>query len=85
MSFPSDPVVKNSPASAEETWVQPLSWEDTLEKEMAPTPVFLPEESHGQRILAYSPQVHKQSDTAEATEHVCTNILGVQIQNSFYC
>ena len=35
-----------------------------------PTPVFLPEESHGQRILAgYSPWGHKESDTTEATEH----------------
>ena len=35
-----------------------------------PTPVFLPGESHGQRSLAgYSPLGHKESDTAEATEH----------------
>ena len=31
-----------------------------------PTPVFLPEKSHGQRSLAgYSPRGHKESDTAE--------------------
>ena len=35
-----------------ETWVLFLSWEDSLEKEMAPTPVFLPGESHGRRSLA---------------------------------
>ena len=36
-------------------WVT-LGWEDFLEEEMAPTPVFLPGKSHGQRILAgYSP------------------------------
>ena len=35
-----------------------------------PTPVFLPGESHGQRSLAgYTPWVHKESDTTEATEH----------------
>ena len=35
---------------------------------MAPTPVFLPGESHGQRSLAgYSPWGHKESDTTEAT------------------
>ena len=78
-------MVKNPPANTGDIRNTDLGWEDPLEEGMAPTPVFLPEESHGQRILAYSPQVHKQSDTAEATEHVCTNILGVQIQNSFYC
>ena len=33
-----------------------------------PTPVFLPEESHGRRILVgYSPWDRKESDTTEAT------------------
>ena len=32
--------------------------------------VFLPDESHGQRILVgYSPQGSKESDTTEATKH----------------
>ena len=36
-------------------------------------PEFLPEISHGQRSLAgYSPRGHKESDTTEATEHMCT-------------
>ena len=43
--------VKRLPAMWE-TWVQTLGREDTLEKEMAPTPVFLPGESHGRRSLA---------------------------------
>ena len=30
----------------QETWVQPLGWEDPLEKEMQPTLVFLPEKFH---------------------------------------
>ena len=35
-----------------------------------PTPVFLPEESHGRRSLAgYSPWGRKEPDTAEVTEH----------------
>ena len=39
-----------------------------------PTPVFLSGESHGQRSLeGYSPQCHKESDTAEVTEHTHTN------------
>ena len=33
-----------------------------------PTPVFLPRESHGQRVLAgYSLWAHKESDMTEAT------------------
>ena len=32
-------------------WVPSLGWEDPLEEGMAPTPVFLPGESHGQRSL----------------------------------
>ena len=47
--------VKNLPAMRE-TQVQSLGQEDPLEKEMAPTPVFLPGESHGQRsLVGYSP------------------------------
>ena len=51
-----------------EMWVRSLGWEDPLEEGMAPTPVFLPGESHGQRSLAgYSPQGRKESDTTEGT------------------
>ena len=40
-----------------ETWVQSLGREDSLEKEMQHTPVFLPGESHGQRsLVGYSPR-----------------------------
>ena len=47
-------LVKNP--AVQETWVQFLGREDPLEKEMQPTPGFLPRESHGQRSLAgYSP------------------------------
>ena len=43
-----------------ETRVQSLGWEDPLEKEMVPTPVFLPGESHGWRSLTgYSHGVAK--------------------------
>ena len=49
-----------------ETWVQCLGWEDPLEKEMQPTPVFLPGESHGRRTLVgYSPWGRKESDMTE--------------------
>ena len=46
--------------------VPSLGWEDPLEKEMQPTPVFLPGESHGQQSLAgYSPWGRKEWDMAE--------------------
>ena len=41
-----------------------------------PTPVFLPEESDGERSLAgYSPQGHKESDTIEATQQALIHSL----------
>ena len=40
---------------------------------MATGSVLLPGEFHGQRSLAgYSPWVHKESDTTEATEYIYT-------------
>ena len=52
-------MVKHLPAM-QETWVRFLGQEEALEKEQQPTPVFLPEESHGQRSLTgYSPWGHK--------------------------
>ena len=44
-------LVKN-PLAMQETWVQSLGQEDTLEKEMQLSPVFLPGKSQGQRSLA---------------------------------
>ena len=38
-------LVKNLPAM-QETWVQPLGWEDPLEKERLPTPVSWPGKFH---------------------------------------
>ena len=65
--FPGGLVVKNLPAMWE-IWVQSLGQEDPLEKGRQPTPVFLPGESHGQRILVdYSPRGRKESDMAEVT------------------
>ena len=53
-------LVKNVPAMRK-TWVQPLGWEDSLERERLPTPVFWPGEFHG----LYSPLDGKESDTTE--------------------
>ena len=45
-------------------WVGRIPWRRARQ----PIPVFLPGESHGQRILAgYSPWGHEKSDTTEAT------------------
>ena len=46
--------IMNLPAIQEtqEMWVRSLDQEDSLEKEMATNPVFLPEKSPGQRSLA---------------------------------
>ena len=55
--------VKRLPAMRE-TWVQSLRWEDPWRRKWHPTPVLLPGESHGWRILVgYSPQGRKESDT----------------------
>ena len=49
----------------QEMWVQSLSWEDPLEEEMQPTPVLLPGESHGLRLVGNSPWGHTESDMTE--------------------
>ena len=48
-----------------------MGQEDPLEKGMQPTPVFLPRESHGERILAdYSPWVTKsQTQLSNLAQH----------------
>ena len=47
----------------QETQVRSLGREDPLEKEMAPTPVFLPGEFHGQRHLVRLQSMGLQSQT----------------------
>ena len=45
-------------------WVEKIPWRGTWQ----PTPVFLPGESQGQRILTgYSPWCHKELDMTEST------------------
>ena len=70
--------VKNLPAmqKTQEMRVWSLGWEDPLEKEMAPTPVFLPEKSHEQRsLMGYSPWGYKQPDM---TEWLSTQAMGLR-------
>ena len=54
-----------------ETWVWSLGQEDPLEKEMATTPVFLPEKFHGQRsLVGYSPWACKESNMTPSKQLV---------------
>ena len=62
------PVVKSPPANARD--IRDVAWalgqEDPLEEGTQPTPVFLPEEAHGQRSLAgYSPWGGRELEMAE--------------------
>ena len=42
-------------------WVLSLGQDDPLEEQMAPTPLFLPENSHGQRsLVGYRQQGHRK-------------------------
>ena len=57
--------IKRLPAM-QETRVRSLGRENPLEKEMATTPVFLPEKSQGQRsLVVYIPWGWKGSDMTE--------------------
>ena len=64
-SFPGGSNGKESAYSVGDTGLTPQLGR-CPEKEMAPTPVFLPGESHGQRsLMGYSPWGHKELDTTE--------------------
>ena len=58
-------VVKNLPANA--GGVSDLSWEDSpWRRAWQPTPIFLPEKSHGQRsLVGYIVHGVAESDTTE--------------------
>ena len=58
-------VVKN-PAAMQETWVQSLGWEDTLEQRMATHSSILAWRIHEQgSLMGYSLWGRKESDTTE--------------------
>ena len=60
--------VKNpsAPEETQDTQVQSLGWEDPLGEAWQPTPVFLPEKSHGQRSLAGdNPKGRKELDRTD--------------------
>ena len=71
--LPSGSAVKKPPA-VQETQVQSLGRKIPWRREWLPTPVFLPGESHGQRrLVGYSPEGCKESDTTDATERTRTH------------
>ena len=70
-------LVRN-PRAMQETWVQSLGWEDTLEKGKATHSVFWPGEFHG----LYSPWGLKEWDTTEqislSVAHMVKNLPALQ-------
>ena len=60
----------------QETQVQSLCWEDSLEKEIQPTPVLLPRKFHGWRsLVGYSLWGCKELDTAEQLHFLSTDSI----------
>ena len=65
MGFPGGSDCTKSACNAGD-WVRSLGWEDPLEKEWLPTPIFLPGDFHGHRSLVDdSLWSCKESDTTE--------------------
>ena len=66
MGFPGGTGVKNLRANGFDPWFEKIPWR----KKWQPTPVFLPEEFHGQRsLVGYSPWDHKELGTIEYMSH----------------
>ena len=74
-------LVKRLP-TMQETWVQSLGREDLLEKEMQPTPGFLPGKSHGRRsLVGYRPWGCKESDTTERLHSLTQKEKQIDVYN----
>ena len=68
----------------QETWIQFLDQENSLEEGVATAPVCLPGESHGQRSLAgYGPWGQIESEMTEATDHTHTQSDSVLFVRGF--
>ena len=62
-------MVQNLP-TMRETWFDPWVKKIPWRREWLPTPIFLPEELHGQRsLVCYSPWGRKESDRTEQLTH----------------
>ena len=68
-----------------EAWVQSLGQENPLEKEVQPTPVFLPGKSHGQKsLVGYTLWSHKESVRHDVKpQHTHTNAYLMLKGNAF--
>ena len=65
----------------QETQVQSLGQQDSLEKEWLSTPVFLPGKSHGQRsLVGCSPRGHKELDMIERLTHTIRSLSFVDMR-----
>ena len=69
----------------QETWVQSLGQEDLLEKEVQPTPAFLPGKSHGQKsLVGYTLWSHEESVKRDVKrQHTHTNAYLTLKGNAF--
>ena len=79
--------VKSLPTTQgmQEMWVDPWVRKMAWRKEWQPTPVFLPEESHGQRsLVGYSPLCHIESDMAERLKHTIPKDLSLLLSLKKY-
>ena len=67
LPFPSLPQMVRNLSEMQETWVRTLGQEDSpWRRKWLPTPVFLPEEFHGQKsLVGSSPWGHRALDTSE--------------------
>ena len=68
------------------TWVWFLGWEDPLEREWQPTPVFLPGEFQGHRSLAsFSLWGRKELDTTEQLTNIYMHKALLQLCKAAKC
>ena len=81
--FPGVSEVKASASNAGDSGSIPGSWRSPVEGKWQPTPVFLPEESHGRRsLLGCSPQGRKELDTTEQLHfHFSLSVIAHLVKN----
>ena len=83
MGFPGSSDGRTSTCSAGDLDSIP-GQEDPLEKEMHPTPVFVPGKSHGPRsLVGYSPWGGKESDTTERLHFTSEGYIGPYLYELF--
>ena len=77
-------LVKNLPAVQETRGSIPGSGRIPWRREWQPTPVFLPEESHGRRsLMGYSPWDCKESDTTDRLTYTLHRLAVCLLKSNF--